>query len=364
MNFRHDSNVSNFKLFLKSLINMTPKDRVVVCDFPSQFLFPPTGYGGIERWLWSVAKRSDELGCEVVLSGPQWRSYLLPQARHYKDRIEHHEKAAEFIKTNGRFDILIAGHEYFDDPDIVESFKTVAENMFTYQLTAKPYTRVAHGDRCHLFCFSDEMMRLYADQKPKKMLVVGEGEHEDPIPLETDNYLVWVGRLDKDKSPHYAVLAARKLGMDLFILGDIQYQPEYRDAYRDVLFSDGVKHFGVVSGKRKMELIGGAKCAFYTASPDWTEAAGLVLSECIRSGVPVAGMTWKGDDSVVEAVGDNEGGYVNKIPLHASDKDIADALEDSARRCFEIKRENILNYGNSRYNPRSITEKFLSFTVP
>ncbi len=345
---------------MKSLINMESKNRVVVCDFPSQFLFPPTGYGGIERWLWSVAKRSYELGHEVVLSGPQWRSYLLPQAGHYTGRLENRRNTTEFLHTRGRFDFLVVGHEYFDDPEIVKNFETVAENMLTYQLTTKPYARVAYKGQCHLFCFSDEMMRLYTDQNPKKLPVVGEGENEDPIPSNAKNYLVWIGRLDRDKAPHYAVLAARKLNMDLFILGDTQYQPEYIDAYRGVLFSDGVKHFGVVSGRRKMELIGGAKCAFYTASPEWTEAAGLVLSECIRSGVPVAGMTWKGDDSVVEAVGDNEGGYVNKISHGASNQDVADALEDSARMCFELKRKDILDYGNSRYNPLDLAEKFLS----
>jgi len=29
---------------------------VGVCDFPSRYAFPPTGYGGIERWLWAVAR--------------------------------------------------------------------------------------------------------------------------------------------------------------------------------------------------------------------------------------------------------------------------------------------------------------------
>ncbi len=342
---------------------MVSKGRVVVCDFPSQFLFPPTGYGGIERWLWSIAKRSDELGYTVVLSGPQWRSYLLPKTNHFTGRLEYCNNAAEFLRTYGRFDFLVAGHEYFDNPEIVKNFMSVAENMFTYQLTTKPYTRVAFEERCHLFCFSDEMMQLYSDQNPEKMSVVGEGENEDPIPSNARDYLVWIGRLDRDKAPHYAVLAARNLGMDLYVIGDSQYQPEYKEAYRDLLFSHGVKHFGVLAGRKKMELISGAKCALYTSSPDWTEAAGLVLSECIRSGVPVAGMTWKGNDSVVEAVGDNEGGHVNKIPLGASDKDVADALEDSARKCFGIKRENILSYGNSRYNPLNLTEKFLSSAV-
>jgi len=28
---------------------------VGVCDLPGAYAFPPSGYGGIERWLWAVA---------------------------------------------------------------------------------------------------------------------------------------------------------------------------------------------------------------------------------------------------------------------------------------------------------------------
>jgi hypothetical protein len=49
---------------------------VGVCDFPSSYGFPPTGYGRIERWLWAVAIGARATGADVHLLGPGWRRDL------------------------------------------------------------------------------------------------------------------------------------------------------------------------------------------------------------------------------------------------------------------------------------------------
>ncbi len=51
------------------MIFMLKGKKIVVCDYPSKYLFPPKGYGGIERWLWTVAKESVGLGMEVLILG-------------------------------------------------------------------------------------------------------------------------------------------------------------------------------------------------------------------------------------------------------------------------------------------------------
>lgn len=50
--------------------------RVGICDFPSDYAFPPHGYGGIERWLWAVAVGARRVGAQVHLLGPAWRDDL------------------------------------------------------------------------------------------------------------------------------------------------------------------------------------------------------------------------------------------------------------------------------------------------
>ncbi len=48
---------------------------VGICDFPGDYAFPPSGYGGIERWLWAVAVGARAAGAEVHLLGPGGRSW-------------------------------------------------------------------------------------------------------------------------------------------------------------------------------------------------------------------------------------------------------------------------------------------------
>jgi hypothetical protein len=37
---------------------------VGVCDFPGAYAFPPSGYGGIERWLWATAIGARRAGAD------------------------------------------------------------------------------------------------------------------------------------------------------------------------------------------------------------------------------------------------------------------------------------------------------------
>lgn len=226
--------------------------KVIVCDFPSEFLFPPIDYGGIERWLWSVAKRSAELGYTVILSGPLWRKELLPQVIYCEERITE-IIPEEFLKKYGKADYLVAGFEYFKDKNLKEKFKKISRILITYQAMPTPYERMEYnGKDVILFCFSEEMMEKYKEQSPVKIDRSGEGFNEDPIRREPEDYLVWIGRIDRDKSPHYAVMAAKKLNMEIYLIGKPRYQPEYAEKYKNILSQPHVKHIDAISGNEKM----------------------------------------------------------------------------------------------------------------
>src|SRR3989344_2268942 len=100
--------------------------RTLILDFPSDFLFPPNGYGGIERWLWSVAKQSAKLGHEVILSGPLWQTNCLPSAKHFKKRINK-DTYREFLDTHAKVDYLVGGHEYWESADMRRVFALVSD---------------------------------------------------------------------------------------------------------------------------------------------------------------------------------------------------------------------------------------------
>lgn len=334
--------------------------RIVVCDFPSEFLFPPVGYGGIERWLWSVAKEADALGLEVIFSGPLWRKNLLAGVKYFEHRITK-ESVDIFKQRFGRVDFLVGGHEYFGNPIYDSFFKEISDIQFSFQHGTKPYSTIAYNaDSTHLFCYSPQMMNLYREQSPHQTFCVSEGMNEDPIfSLDRKGYIVWMGRLDRDKAPHYAILAAKKLGMPIFLLGSTQYQPEYANKYEYLLSDPLVYRCGTVAGKKKMEIVSRAQCAIYTLDKGYIEAGVAVIGEFLRCGVAVAAMTWSGDDCAATAILDGQDGYIFKADLEMTEGQIVSGLAEKIIKSIDIPIENVYEYGRSVFDPKQLVLTWL-----
>ena len=195
--------------------------RVVICDYPSKYLFPPEGYGGIERWLWAVVVASINLGMQVILLGPRWRHELLLQAEYFPDSIID-VTTEDFLSRIGHVDFLVGGHEYWLNEIMINKFDKIANFSLTYQHSSSPSYKnnTFNNKNRFLFCYSDEMRGLFFNQHPTKLLCVASGVNEEPIKMGNKNYLVSIGRIDTDKSPHYAILAANKLNLPIYVLGE------------------------------------------------------------------------------------------------------------------------------------------------
>lgn len=334
--------------------------KVVVCDYPSKYLFPPKDYGGIERWLWTVARESVELGMQVILLGPQWRSDLLPQAKHFPDRIID-LSAKEFLKKISRVDFFVGGHEYWLNDNLIKKFELIANYSMTYQHRFEPKYQGAVFDnkKNFLFCYSDEYRRIFKKQKPTKILCVAEGYNENPFHELSRGYLVSIGRIDEDKSQHFAVLAAKKLNLPIYIIGQAVRQPGYIKIFRNLFNMPHVKMLGLLSGKEKMKIIAQASCGVYTISRHYSEPAAGTIAEIIRSGVPLAGITWKKDDAVCEPINiDFKLGkiaYCNK--KLDTDKKVAEKLALAIKHCLGLNRDYIYKKGNEIFNPNKLVKE-------
>jgi len=331
---------------------------VVVCDYPSQYLFPPKGYGGIERWLWTVAAVSIKLGMRVILLGPQWRYVLLPKAEYFPDRIIDIEPS-NFLKKIGYVDFLVGGHEYWFDEGMVKKFNEVANFSLTYQHGSKNLYRKKTFDnkKNFLFCYSDEIKEIFSDQRPFKLLCVSAGEDEDPISRSSKNYLIYIGRIDEEKSPHYAVLAAKNIGLPIYILGEIVKNDGYFERHENIFNLPHVNMMGVIYGHKKMELIAEACCGIYTIGKGYIEPAAGVVAEVIRSGIPLAGISWKGNDAVCEPVNaDNKFGYIAKCESNDTEQKIVEKLTQAIKLSIRLDREYIYIAGNNLYNENKLVE--------
>lgn len=342
----------------------TKNKKVVVCDYPCKYTFPSFGFGSAEKRIWQIALTISEMsGYEVILTGDAWLPQCVPKAKHFPQRLDS-STIDEFLSLHGRSDYLFGGNEYFDkDEKYVQPFLQAADKLFSYQSHVYDYNNkiVFDGKIKFLFCYSDEMIERYKKQNPFKSLLFHSGVNEIPyLTKKPKDYLLWMGRIDKDKAPHYAILAAKKLNQKIKILGEPKYQPDYIQTIQNLLNDNLVEIMGTVHGDEKMQLISEAKCAIYTLDKDYIEAGAGVLGEYLISGVPIAAISWRGNDAICEAVDQPQLGQVQNVNPSMSEEEIVNKLSESVIACKKLDRRIIYQIGQDKYNMVKIMKRIFT----
>jgi glycosyltransferase involved in cell wall biosynthesis len=102
---------------------------------------------------------------------------------------------------------------------------------------------------------------------------------------DAPGYLVWYGRIVPEKGLHFAIEAARRIGLPLRIAGPVLDPDYYRSRIAPELGADTV-HVGHLAHRELARLVGGARA--FLCTPTWDEPYGLVVAEALACGVPVA----------------------------------------------------------------------------
>ncbi|WP_370327841.1 glycosyltransferase [Euzebya sp.] len=101
-----------------------------------------------------------------------------------------------------------------------------------------------------------------------------------------DGTAVWVGRLVPEKAPHEALRAARLADLDLAVVGPAPDADYFAREVRPLL-DDRRTWLGHLDGDAIIARLQAADVAVVT--PAWDEPFGLVVTEALACGVPVAG---------------------------------------------------------------------------
>jgi glycosyltransferase involved in cell wall biosynthesis len=322
---------------------------VGVCDFPSAYEFPPRGYGGIERWLWAAAMGAKGAGADVHLLGPQWRNDLGDGWVIRPTRLE----ATSDVNTlrGAGYDLLVVGHEYASLP----AWRVVFDQLDADLATFQHWPHFSHrpgafdGQRSRLYCYSTEMIDRYVACKPISALAVHRGLHEDePSPVDGQG-LLWLGRIDSEKAPHVAVMAAQLLGRRLTIVGPV-FDRSYVDLHRDLFGSPYVRMVGELGGPAKIEALRRAAALVYTIERDYIEAGAAVFGEALRAGTPVAALAWR-PGTCADAALCADSGRVAQVDPEADDDRAAEALAAAIDAATALKARAVHEIGMIRFDP-------------
>jgi glycosyltransferase involved in cell wall biosynthesis len=325
---------------------------------PPWIEIPPLGYGGIEQVVALLAAELTERGNEVTLfAAPGTESLaqvLSPLEDTHPDEIQMAVYEADHVastfdgmdETEPPFDVLHdhCGFTAFAFADrIATPMVHTLHGPFTEETSAF-YAR--HGHKAKAVALS----RYQAEQAPDALdvvavignpIVVGDFPFRD----DKDDYLLWIGRLNDDKGPQRAIVAAQAAGVPLVLAGPVQPgQEEFFEAeVKPLIDGDGVRYIGEV-GDEKGDLYAGARALLMPIR--WAEPFGLVMTEAMACGTPVIAFP---EGSAPDLVLDGETGFV------VEDEH---AMAEAIQRLDEIDPARCRSSAEERFDVAPVAEAY------
>jgi len=296
----------------------TPLRVAVVA--PPWLELPPDAYGGVESVCSDLVDALVARGVEVTLLGPG-----------------QHGTTAAFRRTGPVADSRLMGRAL---PEVVQAARLpellgdLAVDVVHDNTLAGPLVGAAHGiptvvtahgpvhgdmgeyyrtisARAALVALSDAQRELLSRARWAATVPNGLRPDRFPFRVAKDGYAVFLGRMSPDKGPVWAIDAARAAGLPLVMAAKCREDAEvqyFEHAVAPRLGGD-VAWLGEVGGRRKVELLAGARCLLFPI--DWEEPFGMVMIEAMACGTPVVALR---RGAVPEVVDDARTGWVCDRP--------------------------------------------------
>lgn len=169
---------------------------------------------------------------------------------------------------------------------------------------------------------------------------------------KSKDYLVWLGRITKQKGIIEAITASKQTNKKLIIAGIIN--PRDQDFFETEVkpHIDGkqIEYIGSVDFEKKVELLKNAKALLYPIT--WEEPFGLVMIEAMACGTPVVAYN---HGAVPEIVDNNTTGYVINVENNLQ------GLEELCKAVNKLYMLPLSEYTQMRKNSRLRVENH--FTI-
>jgi glycosyltransferase involved in cell wall biosynthesis len=311
---------------------------------PIAWRTPPRHYGPWERFASLLTQGLVELGHDVTLFATadsqttgrlRWTSERawsesadvepkVAECLHIANVFEH---AREFDIIHNGFDFLPLTYSRLVDTPVVTTI-----HGFSSERIVPVYER--YSATSSYVAISD------ANRHPKLSYAatIHHGIEVDAFPLETtpSDYLLFFGRIHRDKGTAVAIEVARRSGRRLLIAGIIQDQDYFHHEVEPHIDGDRVVFLGPVDAAQRPELLGGAHALLHLI--DFEEPFGFSVVESMACGTPVIAFN---RGSMPELIDHGMSGLiVDNVNQAVAAVESVNALDRRAVRDVTVKRFN------------------------
>jgi len=321
---------------------------------------PPDKYGGTERVVYHLIKGLVEQGHEPILIGTgdsEVDCEIIPIVdkaiyfpKRKADRASHKKlEDAAFAKTKkiikdlrGSVDIV---HSHGYDmlgvrgvPHLTTLHNPVKLGNISY------YLKRAH---LNTVCISNNQKNSLTKLSVIGIAYNGLNPNDFPFVSKPGKHLAFIGRFDRQKSPHLAIELALSLNLPIKLAGKIDHDSEgYFEENIAKHFDDPlVEYLGEIGFEAKIDLLSNAKCNLHPTG--FREPFGLTVLEAAYCGTPTLAIS-KG--SMPELIEDGRTGLLVE--------DFIEGYEGLAK-CFEMDREYISSRSRMLFNYQKMTEDYI-----
>jgi glycosyltransferase involved in cell wall biosynthesis len=285
---------------------------------PPWFAVPPVRYGGIE---WVVALLADGLadhGHDVTLyasGGSITKAELVtvfedpPGGQHIGEVFYDVMQASIAYREAASYDI-IHDHSGLIGPAIGAHVATPVVHTLHGPFTeeAKQIYTLLSGS-IHYVAISEAQRAFCPDLSYAATVHNGIDVARYPFRTEKEDFLLFLGRINREKGPELAVDVAHRTGRKLVMAVKMAEKPEQR--YWDEIVAprlDGSEEIlGEITTEEKADLLARAHAVLFPIQ--WPEPFGLVMTEAMASGTPVISFAY---GAAPEVIVDGKTGFLVK----------------------------------------------------
>ena len=323
---------------------------------------PPKKYGGIERIVDELARglaHRNHLvtvfcagGSEIAGKGIfRIETSPYPTSERPEERRAWEEKQLRIaLDRQKEFDLI-----HFNYEPIIFRIAERGKEINLLDMLERPAALTFHNTtnipehieyyRSHKNLYRHTMVFISENQRSrvpffKNTRVIYNGIPTEQFPVENkkNNYLLFLGRIMREKGILDAIAVAKKTNILLVIAAKIDPADKvfYKDEVEPLIDGTFIRYFGEAGFSEKIELLKKARCLLFPIQ--WEEPFGLVMIEALACGTPVVAFR---RGSVPEIIQNEFNGYV---------VDNLDAMAQAVKLCDKI----------SPYDCRKTVEKRFS----